>query len=247
MGLFELIQQKRYQEFCNIYEANEGLKEKGDKFQDLMPGNYLLALLGKGDYEKAAEVSFRIISEKGPDRSASTYHMICSVAKMELGQIKEAYEVLYEGRNAAYQDLSRTEIGNLLYYEAVMTGDEKTRRAGERLLNSRLKKYKGGLGESTLASMEFSIASFIMGGCTEREMLNEIDGFSENIIRNRYKVRALFYTAIKNYDMGDTAKYIKYLQKVDRIYDSCPSVTVEFEYYVAQICLSKCKGHSEKD
>lgn len=236
MGQFKLIEQKKFQEFCNIYEEKAKIKNQDPELADLVPGNYVLALLGKKDYGRVVETCVKQIAEnanqkKSLDRSSSRFYIACSIAKMELGQVEEAYDILYEGRNAKYQDISRTELACVMYYESVMLGNTKGRKTSINLLNNRLR------GKANI-SEEFAIASFILGKCTESDMLNQIEKFVP-VLRERHKMQALFYMAIKNFEEGDIKKYNEYLQAANNLYYSCPTVTIEFEYYLTQICLSK--------
>lgn len=236
MGPFKLIEQGKYQEFCCLYEEKAGIRNSHPELADLIPGNYLLALLGLKDYNKIVEVCEKHVLEnvnrKGSlNRSTSDFYIACSIAKMELGNANEAYKILYEGRNSKYQDISRTQVACVLYYEAVMLRDEKAKKTSKNLLSKRLK------GQTNL-SEEFAIANFILGKCTEYELLNQIEKYIP-ILRERHKIQALFYMAVKRYENGDFTKYIEYLREANNLYYICPAVTVELEYYMTQICLSK--------
>lgn len=236
MGLFRLIEQRKFQEFRHIYEEKAGIREQNPEFADLIPGNYILALLGLKDYHGVVDICMKHISEnancKGAsNRSSSKFYVACAIAKIELGQVEDAYKILYEGRNAKYQDISRTEVACAMYYEAVMFHDTKARKTSIKLLNEKIK------GETGI-SKEFAIAGFILGKCTEHELLNQMEGFVP-VLRERHKMKALFYMAMKRFEDGDVAKYVEYLQEASSLYYTCPTVTVEPEYYMTQICLSK--------
>lgn len=236
MGLFELIEQRKFQEFRHLYEEKVEIRDQNPEFADLIPGNYILALLGLKDYHEVVDVCEKHISENanrkgGLNRSTSDFYIACSIAKMELGKAEEAYNTLYEGRNSKYQDISRTQVACAMYYEAVMLRDAKVKKMSINLLNRRLK------GQINI-SEEFAIANFILGKCTECELLNQIEKFVP-ILRERHKVQALFYMAVKRFEDGDITKYVEYLREANNLYHICPTVTVELEYYMTQICLSK--------
>ena len=60
------------------------------------------------------------------------------------------------------------------------------------------------------------------------------------VLRERHKMKALFYIAMKErFEDKDITKYIEYLKEANSLYYVCPTVTVELEYYMIQICLSK--------
>lgn len=238
MSLFQWIEEKWFQEFCDIYEEHAGEQSTAPEYADLMIGNYLTALLGSKNYEKAIEICMEEIAKNEnrgnkPDRSSSNIYICCSIAKMELGQ-KDAMEILYAGRKANYQDLSRTELPCILYSEAILLGAEKGRRESIKLLKARLKN-KGS------SSPYFAIAQFITGGYTEEEMLRQISEF-DSVLRERQTVKAQFYAAIKNFEEGHMKEYVEHLQKADALYDLCPAVVMEPEYHLTQICLSKAAG-----
>ena len=59
------------------------------------------------------------------------------------------------------------------------------------------------------------------------------------ILRERAKLQALFYLAIKSYENGDLDGYANHLKDACNLYKSTPAVTLEFEYHLAEICYSK--------
>lgn len=52
MGAFELIEKKRYDEFCSLYLQKSHLRKEQAECADLMPGNYVMALIGARQYKK---------------------------------------------------------------------------------------------------------------------------------------------------------------------------------------------------
>ena len=100
MGLFRLIEQRKFQEFCHLYEEKVEIRDQNPEFADLIPGNYILALLGLKDYHGVVDMCMKHISEnanrKGSsNRSSSKFYVACAIAKMELGQVEDAYKILY--------------------------------------------------------------------------------------------------------------------------------------------------------
>lgn len=236
MGAFELIEDRKFQEFCDLYEACAHLRTKDPNYSDLMPGNYITALLGTKDYHKLVEFCLRQIIENanrksGPDRSSAKNFIACSIGFMELQQYDEAMAHITAGSSSKYQDLARTQVPSIMYYESVMLGDKKSMQASKRILNTRLRK-----GDTSTA--DFAIARFLVGRCSSDEMLGQINSISP-IMRERHKVQALFYMAIKEFEAGNGEKYYQYLTEAYNLYNECHSVTMEIEYYLAEICLSK--------
>ena len=77
-----------------------------------------------------------------------------------------------------------------------------------------------------------------MGKCNSEAMLSQIE-LCPPILRERAKVQALFYMAVKAFEMDDLDGYAKHLQAACDLYCSVPIVTAEFEYHLAEICYSK--------
>lgn len=236
MGAFELIEERRFQEFCDLYETYAHLRAKNSDFRDLMPGNYITALLGTKNYHKLVEFCLEQMDENanrksGPDRSSAKNFIACSIGFMELQQYDNAIAYIKAGSSSKYQDLARTQVPSIMYYEAVMLADKKSKQTSQKMLNARLRKEES-------STVDFAIAKFLVGRCTSDEMLVQIDSFSP-IMRERRKVQALFYMAIKEFEAGNREKYYQYLAEAYNLYDECHSITLEFEYYLTEICLSK--------
>ena len=104
-----------------------------------------------------------------------------------------------------------------------MLNDKKAKQEGKKLLNARLRN------KNTL-SPEFAAAKFLVGKCSSDEMLAQIDTHRP-ILKERAKVQALFYMAVKAFEMGDFDGYAKHLKTACDLYHSAPIVTVEFEYH----------------
>lgn len=231
MGAFALIRERRYEEFCRLYE------EKGRGGEgDLMPGNYVMALLGARRFE--ALVAFcreqigaiRARSVK-IDRSSSLYFLGESIGLFALGDHPAALQALREGSKAAYQDLPRTQVPGVLYYEAVMLGDKEAKKESKRLLNTRLRN-------KDLTMPDFGAAALLAGKRPAGEVLAQLDTLPP-ILRERRKVQALFYMAVRAFEEGDREGYGGHLQEACALYHSAPAVTMEFEYHLAELCRER--------
>ena len=51
MGAFKLIEQKEYKKFCELYLDKSHLRKSQSEYVDLIPGNYIIALIGARQYE----------------------------------------------------------------------------------------------------------------------------------------------------------------------------------------------------
>lgn len=239
MGAFELIQERRFQEFCNLYETCAHLRPERNEYQDLMSGNYILALLGAKNYDRLVEFCLEEIRKdelnrgRKIDRRSSSLYIGCSIGYFELQKYDKALELIAEGCSVPYQDISRTQAPSVMFYEAVMLNDKKAKQSAEKLLGTRVKKAQA-------APNELAIAGFLVDRCSEEEMLAQMDSFPP-VLRERHLVQALFYRAIKEFAKGNTEQYLRYLNEACRLYDECPYVTMSYEYYLAEACLSKAE------
>lgn len=71
MGLFRLIEQRKFQEFCHLYEEKVEIRDQNPEFADLIPGNYILALLGLKDYHGVVDMCMKHISENANRKGSS--------------------------------------------------------------------------------------------------------------------------------------------------------------------------------
>lgn len=196
----------------------------------------MIALIGARQYETLISFCLSMneeIQKNSPkiDRSSSVYYIALSIGYFELQKYEKAVQSLLDGSRAAYQDISRTRVPCLLYYEATMLNDKKAKQASKRLLNARLRKQ-------TALSPEYAAAGFLVGKCTSEEMFSQIE-LCPSVLRERAKVKACFYMAVKAFENGDLDGYAKYLKDACDLYRSVPAVTLEFEYHLAEICLQK--------
>ncbi len=236
MGAFELIEKKEYDAFCSLYLEKAYLRKTRSEYADLMPGNYVTALIGARQYETLVSFCLETMEEIRQnsikiDRSSSNFYIALSIGYFELKKYHEALQALRDGSRAAYQDRPRTQVPCILYYEATMLHDKKAKQESKKLLNARLRN------KNTL-SPEFATAKFLVGECSSEEMLAQIEAQSP-ILRERAKVQALFYMAVRAFESGDFDGYAKHLKEVCALYSSVPAVTLEFEYHLAEICRSR--------
>ena len=242
MCLFKLIAAKRFSEFCEIYEKNAQFSAANPEFADLIPGNYVKALLGCKNYKKAMDFSLeQILKNQSPkkkyDRSSSSFYIACSIAKMQLHH-DDALKILYDGRKAKYQDISRTEVPCIMYYEAVMLNDEIAKKQSLELLKKSLKNNRD-------SSYEFSLAQFIIGKYTEEELMQKISTIPPTLLE-RYQVKALFYAAVKEYEKGNIERYKDLLCRIESLYCKQPFIVIEWEYLLSVICRENEEGKEDK-
>ncbi len=236
MGAFELIEKKEYDAFCSLYLEKAYLRKTQSEYADLMPGNYVTALIGARQYETLVSFCLETIEEIRQnsikiDRSSSNFYIALSIGYFELKKYNEALQALRDGSRTAYQDRPRTQVPCILYYEAAMLNDRKAKQESRKLLNARLRN------KNTL-SPEFAAAKFLVGKCSGEEMLAQIEAHSP-ILRERAKVQALFYMAVKAFESGDFVGYAKHLKAACDLYSSVPAVTMEFEYHLAEACFDR--------
>ena len=236
MGAFELIEKQQFRDFCNLYETCAHLRSDKAEYQDLIPGNYILALLGARNYGRLVEFCLQEIdkevnSKSKIDRRSSYLYIACSIGYFERQEYEKALEMITEACSVPYQDISRTQAPCVMYYEAVMLNDKKAKQLSIKLLNARVRKAQ-------TIPRELAIASFLVDKCSREEMLAQIDDFPP-ILRERHLVRALFYIAVKELERGNTEQSRRYFREACSLYDECHSVTMSYEYYLAEACLSK--------
>ena len=241
MGAFALIEQKKYDEFCELYAERSHLRNEQPVYADLMPGNYVIALLGAGRYEllvSECRKTSEEIRQNSPeiDRSSSRFFIALSIGYFALGQYPEALQALLDGSRAAYQDRPRTQVPGILYYEAAALKDRKALRESKKLLNARLRN-------KDITSSEFAPAGFLAGKCGSAELLTQVDSCPP-ILRERIKAQALFYMAVKALEADDPDGYRRHLEAVCALYGEAPSVTMEFEYHLAVLALNALDRHN---
>lgn len=238
MGYFELIRQRRYEEFCKIYRENAHLRRTmPGEYGDVLPGNYMYALLGLGKCEELIPVcqeQIRLEREASVkfDRSSSYFWNGLSIACLQLGRYGEMAEAIRLAVRAAYQDLSRTESPCLMYWEAVITGDEALKKDAKKLLRARL-RAKGA------AAPDFAAARFLLEKTGEAELQQELRLIEIEALYFRALAPAVFSIAVKRLERGDAAGFRAALEEVRGLYDQNPVVTMTFAYYLAELRLAE--------
>lgn len=236
MGAFELIEKKEYNAFCSLYLEKAHLRNTQSEYADLMPGNYVTALMGARQYETLVSFCLKTIEGERQnsakrDRSSSKIHIALSIGYFELKKFPEALQAIRDGSRAAYQDLPRTQVPGILYYEATILNDKAAKQESKKLINARLRNKDA-------QSPEFAAARFLVGKCSSEEMIAQIDSLRP-ILRERAKVQALFYMAVKAFEIGDLDGYANYLRAACDLYHIEPAVTMEVEYHLAEICAER--------
>ena len=84
MGAFELIEKKEYDAFCALYLEKAHLRKAQSEYADLMPGNYVKALIGARRYETLVFFCLETMEEIRKnsvkiDRSSSTFFIALSI------------------------------------------------------------------------------------------------------------------------------------------------------------------------
>lgn len=233
MGAFALIEEKRYEAFCALYEESAHLRAERSEFADLMPGNYAIALLGAGRYEAAVDFCRGQIERDRSgvrDRSSSAFFIAMSIAHLALGQGAEAAAALAAGSKAAYQDSARVEAPVLLYCEGVLLGDGAALKEAKKLLNGRVRRAS--------LSPENATAWYLLGKCGHAELLQAVDGLVP-VRRERMRVLALLCMAVRAREAGEAAAYQDQLREAVGLYEECPTVVVELSYHLAELCLTR--------
>lgn len=239
MGAFALIEKKAYEAFCALYLEKAHLRTTQSEYADLVPGNYVTALIGARQYERLVSFCLETIEEIRKssvkiDRSSSKFFVALSIGYFELKKFPEALQAIRDGSRAVYQDRPRTQVPGILYYEATMLNDRTAKQESKKMLNARLRN-------KSVLFPEFSTAKFLVGKCSSAEMLTQIDTLPP-VLRERVKVQALFYMAVKAFEMGDFDGYAEHLEAACGLYRSVPAITIEFEYHLAEICFSRIGG-----
>lgn len=237
MGYFELLRQWRYEEFCEVYREKAPLrKTMPAEYGDVLPGNYMYALLGLRRYEELIPVCREQIQLEREasvkfDRSSHYFWDGLSIACLLLGRHEEMGEAVRAGAKAAYQDLSRTGTPCLMYWEAVLAGDEGLKKDAKKLLRARLRV-------KSAAAPDFAAARFLLEKTGEADLRQELQSIEHEELYFRALAPAVFSIAVKRMEHGDTAGYRVALEEVRGLYDRAPIVTMTFAYYLAEALLA---------
>jgi len=91
-----------------LYLEKAYLSKTRSGYADLMPGNYVMALIGARQYETLVSFCLETITEIRQssikiDRSSSKIFVALSIGYFELKKYHEALQALRDGSQAAYQ------------------------------------------------------------------------------------------------------------------------------------------------
>ena len=232
MGAFSLIEQRRYRDFCTLYEQQHSQPEPQNPDPDLAPGNYILALLAAEQYPELEQACLRELERlEQIRRTALAPYRGLSLGYFRQGRWEQAAQALRQGAAAKYQDQSRTAAGCLLYYQAAAQQNQALLRESRRMLASRL---RGKEADAALAA-----AYFLLDRCGEQELL-QLAGSEQNpVLRRRRLVQAQFYLGVKHLEQGRQAEYLTAMRQAAAQYESCPAVVLEYEFHQAEWILKQ--------
>ena len=154
MGHYSLILEKRYQEFCDVYQEKGHLcKTDPGEYGDLQPGSQARALLALGEYAEAARVCRDMMRQeveesarRGYDARSSIWLIDLAIAYMKQGHYAEAAQAIREAPHTNYQP-NRIQAPCLMYYMAVvMEGEDLKRGFGQRRARNRPLRRSGSSG-----------------------------------------------------------------------------------------------------
>lgn len=242
MGNYTLIMEKRYQEFCDLYREKSHLcKSNPQEYGDLLPGSYVQALLGLGEYEEVIRVCQQELQKEADNsvqwgfNASSAYTRIdLGTAYMKLGRYDEAAQAIREAPRAAYQS-NRIQAPCLMYYMAVAMEDDKLKRESIRVLNARL-RAKAATGPA------FAPVRFLRDKIDEKQLLAETAAETQPTLYLRKLVPALFLIAVKRYEKGDIDGCRQSLKETCALYEKDHIVVMCPEYFLAESWLAEQNG-----
>ena len=129
MGAFQLIENKQFQKFCELYERKSHLRATTADYADLMPGNYMRALLGAKKIEQLIEFCQNEVKRREQiDRTTTDFYIGLSIGYFLQNNFDKAGKALIDGSKAKYQDIARTEVACIMYWESVSTHNDVLKR-----------------------------------------------------------------------------------------------------------------------
>lgn len=238
MGYFTLIREKKYKEFCELYlEKGHLRKIQPLEYGDVDAGNYVFALLGLQDYTTAVQICQEEIRKEQQestkyDMSKSFFWIGLSIAYFMQREYAMAADSIRAATKTAYQDIARTQAPCIMYYESVIIGDNQLLKESKKILNSRLRS-KGS------ERVEFATARFLTKKINSEQMLSQISNDNADSLHYKHLMEALFYTAVKYYEVGDVEKCQKSLHNACELYNTNTVVAMMYEYYLAESWLKE--------
>lgn len=134
MGAFQLIENKQFQKFCELYERKSHLRATTADYADLMPGNYMRALLGAKKIEQLIEFCQNEVKRREQiDRTTTDFYIGLSIGYFLQNNFDKAGKALIDGSKAKYQDIARTEVACIMYWESVSTHNDVLKRESKKI------------------------------------------------------------------------------------------------------------------
>ena len=232
MGAFQLIENKQFKKFCELYERKSHLRATTADYADLMPGNYMRALLGAKKIEQLIEFCQNEVKRREQiDRTTTDFYIGLSIGYFLQNNFDKAGKALIDGSKAKYQDIARTEVACIMYWESVSTHNDVLKRESKKILKNRLR--------AKVSPHNLVTAAFLLDRCDENDMHSLIDGIENSILKYRALVLCYFCIAAKQLERGDQNGYSEALRQVCMLYDKSPAVTIEIEYHLANILFQE--------
>ena len=123
------------------------------------------------------------------------------------------------------------EAARILYYEAVAAHNDGLKKESKKILRNRLR--------SKALSSDLAAAALLLDRCDEGGMLLLIEEIENPILRCRALAPAFFSIATKRLEQGDRRGYSEALEQMMLLYGRSHAVTLEIEYYLADILLQE--------
>ena len=226
------MKNKQFQKFCELYERKSHLRATTADYADLMPGNYMRALLGAKKIEQLIEFCQNEVKRREQiDRTTTDFYIGLSIGYFLQNNFDKAGKALIDGSKAKYQDIARTEVACIMYWESVSTHNDVLKRESKKILKNRLR--------AKVSPHNLVTAAFLLDRCDENDMHSLIDGIENSILKYRALVLCYFCIAAKQLERGDQNGYSEALRQVCMLYDKSPAVTIEIEYHLANILFQE--------
>lgn len=240
MGSFSLIMEEKYEEFCCLYEKKLSTDKENVNLEDsdLLPGNYIMALMGAKRYDRLVEFCNEYIKQKKEERKNILYEneTACEYIGLFMGywclcKYEEAENAIRGAVNAPMQDLAGIESPLLMYYSAVFAKNNDLRKEAMKIFKKKLRK------NNSLRILELANVNYLLDKINEKELVDRCESWERDSLRFRETIKSYFYIALKKYDLGQLSEYKKYLVKAIDLYKDNKIVVLEYEYYLAKFQL----------
>lgn len=242
MGHYSLILEKRYQEFCDVYQEKGHLcKTDPGEYGDLQPGSQVRALLALGEYAEAAQVCREMMRQeaeesarRGYDARSSIWLIDLAIACMKQGHYAEAAQAIREAPHTNYQP-NRIQAPCLMYYMAVVMEGEDLKRESIKVLNARLRTKAG-------TEPAFAPVRFLRDKIGEAQLLSETAKETNPKLYLRALVPAKFLIAVKRYEKGELEGCRQALKETCGLYEQDRIAVMPVEYFLAESWLAELES-----